>query len=241
MIIDFHAHIGESEFLRHHYGLKDYRRLMRQEGIAEAVVMPNISKRTQPRDMNHTLREEIKSVNTDDCHMLILVPGTDKDDWAKPVVGVKFHPSIMRITTTDPSMQVYWECCERMNLFVLVHCGRNRASHIGHLILTAKKWPRVRFIGAHLGGNATDLVEKAVDLLAKERLDNVWLDTSAAKVPYLIALAVNRLGADRVLFGSDVPYADLRISKSCVELAPLTDGQREAVFYGNARAMLGKR
>jgi hypothetical protein len=115
----------------------------------------------------------------------------------------------------------------------LVHCGRNKLSHISHLIKIAKIFKDVIFIGCHLGGNATDLIEEAIFLLGKEKLNNIYLDTSAGKLPHLIEEATKRLGIDKILYGSDEPYADIRIGKMCVELADISDDDKERIFGKN--------
>ena len=89
----------------------------------------------------------------------------------------------------------------------------------GRTPIESSKIPNINFIAAHLGGNASDLVCEAIKLLEKETIDNIYLDTSAIKLPWLIETAIEKLGHDKIIFGSDEPYADLRVCKYCIDIA----------------------
>ena len=132
----------------------------------------------------------------------------------------------------------FWKRCEERKLLALVHCGRDDISNIRYLVTTSKKFSNVNFIGAHLGGNATDIIEKAIEILGREKLRNLYLDTSAGKMPNLIKLAITKMGADKLLFGSDVPYADIRISKMCVSLSEISYIEKDMILYKNAKNLL---
>ena len=51
--------------------------------------------------------------------------------------------------------------------------------------------------------------------------------------------AVRRVGAERILYGSDYPGYSPRPFIDCVMRAKLTDAQREAILYKNAERLLG--
>jgi hypothetical protein len=62
-------------------------------------------------------------------------------------------------------------------------------------------FPQVRFILAHMGYR-----QWADAVIVAERAPNVYLETSL-QLPATVKKAVARVGAERVLFGSDTPYA----------------------------------
>lgn len=46
-------------------------------------------------------------------------------------------------------------------------------------------------------------------------------------------------GADRILFGTDSPWADQKNFVTILNSMPLTSDEREAIFSGNAMKLLG--
>lgn len=242
MILDFHVHIGKTEKTNYFYSFKTYKKLMEENGISEALIMPNISSEIKASKLNESfLNNKLPYWG----YPFIVIDPNDESTFNQMfdsrIYGVKFHPSISRVLIDNILMDKFWRICEEKKLLVLAHCGRDEISNIKYLITTSKKFSNVNFIGAHLGGNATDIIEKALEILEKEKLRNLYLDTSSGKFPDLIRLAVSKLGADKILFGSDVPYADLRISKMCVELCGVSTIDKKMIFYNNAKKLLEKR
>ena len=239
MIIDFHVHIRKTEKTNYCYSFKTYEKLMKENGINKALIMPNVSSEIKASKLN-------KKFLNDNLPLwgypFIIVDPNDELTFDQMIddriYGVKFHPSITRFTTDSILMNKFWRRCEERKLLALVHCGRDDISNVRYLVATSKKFNNVNFIGAHLGGNATDIIEIALEFLGKEKLKNLYLDTSSGKFPKLIELAVSKIGADKVLFGSDVPYADIRISKMCVSLSEVSHIEENMIFYKNAKNLL---
>jgi aminocarboxymuconate-semialdehyde decarboxylase len=115
------------------------------------------------------------------------------------------------------------------------------------------RFPRIRWVLAHLGG--------AIPYLA-ERLDRGWyvfpecrahLERAPSEVlkgfwydgvnfdPRALRLAVEFAGADRVLAGSDYPHmiGSIQGMKGSIVAAGLTAEDREAILGGNAARLLG--
>jgi hypothetical protein len=57
--------------------------------------------------------------------------------------------------------------------------------------------------------------------------------------PHKIREAVARIGADRVVFGSDGPVSSPDLEHEKILVAGLTDEQTRLVLGGNAAALLG--
>ncbi len=102
-----------------------------------------------------------------------------------------------------------------------------------------EKYPKLRFILAHMNyhepGAALDLAE---------RYPNLVVDTSWQPAE-VIGEAVRRIGADRVLFGSDWPFAGGNLGigvkriRECLDIGTLTPEQGDLVLGGNAVKLLG--
>jgi predicted TIM-barrel fold metal-dependent hydrolase len=67
--------------------------------------------------------------------------------------------------------------------------------------------PTLRVIVAHMGRNTPNTREHVEEnMLALREYANVWFETSTVRDPGMIARAVDIVGEDRVIFGSDFPF-----------------------------------
>jgi predicted TIM-barrel fold metal-dependent hydrolase len=87
----------------------------------------------------------------------------------------------------------------------------------------------------HMGGYFH--VDEALDVA--EKYPNIVLETSAMPYPEKIRAAVNRIGADRVVFGSDGPVSSPVLERQKVVIAELGDEAAGLVMGGNAERLLG--
>lgn len=97
-----------------------------------------------------------------------------------------------------------------------------------------RKYPEVPIIMAHLSGC------EARGVLAIRDLPNVVVDTSGGTpVDGLVEFAVAELGADRVLYGSDLPGRAASVAIERIRGANLSRTDKEKILYGNAARILG--
>lgn len=99
----------------------------------------------------------------------------------------------------------------------------------------ALRYPELKIIMAHVGGNCYHGVPLVRDL------KNVWVDISGSpnrsnEVEY----TVENLGADRVLFGTDMPGASFLVLCGKVLESGITDEEKEKIFYKNALQVYDK-
>ena len=101
----------------------------------------------------------------------------------------------------------------------------------------ARRHPDVPIIMAHLAGGGWRGVRDVLDC------PNVVVDTSGAQ-PHarLVQYAVQELGPDRVVFGSDWPIRDFAVQRARVDGAGLDFGTSAKVLGGTiARLLVGKQ
>lgn len=97
----------------------------------------------------------------------------------------------------------------------------------------ARRHPRARIIMAHLNGVNPRGLEDVVDC------PNICVDTSGGDPESgMIELAVKRLGAERVVFGSDMPIRHFGVSLAKVVGAEISAEAKRAVLWGNAARLL---
>ena len=69
---------------------------------------------------------------------------------------------------------------------------------------------------------------------------NIYLETcSTFRTPGVIEQLVNEAGADRVLFGTDMPLLDPRSQLGKIITARISEEDKQKVLGGNARRLLG--
>lgn len=138
----------------------------------------------------------------------------------------------------DPSIDPIMEYAESVGVPVLFHVfkksiGQLPTETVGiNIANIARRHPKTKILAAHFGGSCYDGIPCFRDL------PNVWSDQSGT--PFMageIDYAVEQLGAERVLFGTDNAFV---VNIGQVLGADLTDEQRELIFYKNAQKLLGR-
>ena len=101
-------------------------------------------------------------------------------------------------------------------------------------------YPEVNFIVAHLGNDGSENVEEhlAAIELAK-RYPNVFLDTSDVVITRYLEMAIEELGPQRIVFGSDEPESDCRLEIFKIRNLKLPKEHEEMILGGNMLRLLG--
>lgn len=140
----------------------------------------------------------------------------------------------------DACMRALMLEAERHGLVVLQHAWsmtkiRQRSFHTDpeDVATLARRWPNVRIIMAHLTGCGVRGV------LAVKDCSNVVVDTSgAAPEAGIVEFAVEQLGAERVLYGSDEPIRDFGVALARITGSRLDAATKRKILHDNARALL---
>ena len=151
-------------------------------------------------------------------------------------VGLKLWVATL---ADDPLVFPFVETAIEHRLPVLVHAWRKTFAQMryestaSNVEALAARYPEARLIMAHLGGQ----VESA--MAAVQNMPNVRVDTSGTPIGQgEVSLAVRRLGAERVIFGTDAPGATIAGSVGKILDAGLTPEEWELVTHGNMRVLL---
>ena len=98
----------------------------------------------------------------------------------------------------------------------------------------ARRYPEAKIIMAHLGGNCYDGVPAIRDV------PNVWCDWCGSIFRGdELAYALEYLGPDRLLYGTDMPGSFLVNLGQLLEL-DLSDADRDKILYGNAEKLFDR-
>ncbi|MCX8168635.1 MAG: amidohydrolase family protein [Candidatus Methanomethylicia archaeon] len=135
-------------------------------------------------------------------------------------VGLKFRAetdnySMFNISLIEPIL----DYASKMNLLVYIHCSNSGVSHPYFLRDLCSLYPELKIIAGHMAQGSIDLINIAMDF------DNIFLETSVCYDVKIIEYALRKLGADRILFGSDYPYSNMyrEIAKILSLKIPLED------------------
>lgn len=161
------------------------------------------------------------------------------------MIGIKLY---RQYKANDPVVFPVIEKAVAMGVPVLWHAGNQTSlirghpdpadkntSHAGDIAELARRYPEAILIEGHIGGGGD--WEWAIRQL--RYVPNVYLDTSGSVIDSgMIEMAVRELGAERLLFGTDMTMEG-GVGK--LLSADLRDEQRDAIFGHNMQCLLSMR
>ncbi len=150
--------------------------------------------------------------------------------------GIKLHPLIHAFLPMDEEVQPIVKFAEEEGIPLAIHSGHPPFSlpwSIGEL---AEAHPRARIVMLHMGHAHGVYIQAAINTARK--FDNIILETSGVSMHSKIKEAVQKVGEERVVFGSDFPFHDYSVELQKVRVSGLSQGQVQRVLSENARALL---
>jgi 6-methylsalicylate decarboxylase len=191
------------------------------------------------------------------------------------MVGVTIGTSVLAQSVADPAFDPFWEEMNRRGTIVFFHpLGVGACSPliqyqnltwpigatientmlVGHLMArqVAKRYPRVRIIVPHLGGEISMLMNRLDNQRKMFLADDAelpsatarrfWYDSVAHAYAPALHLACQAFGADRMLLGSDYPYEVGDLYQRCVDYVKgpgtgLTQADADGILDRNAQAL----
>lgn len=249
--IDVHTHPLLRQDQRGRSGAAQLIRRARAHGIGHLVVLgdvlafgrsPTEAQIRLINDETFGLMQAYPGVVTGFCHLNPTLGGRAVRREVARCAERGFRGLKLEIANNarDACMRPLMAEAEARNLVVLQHAWsmtkiRERSFHTDpeDVATLARRFPAVRIIMAHLTGCGVRGVR------AVEDCPNVWVDTSgAAPEAGIVEYAVERLGADRVLYGSDVPIRDFGVALARITGSRLTAAAKKKILGDNARALL---
>lgn len=236
---------------------------MHAAGIDRAVVLPvatNPLKCASMNDTSHALDGQEGLT-----YFAAIHPGAP--DWHEELgrakalgfKGVKIHPVYQGVAINNPRFVRILSRCGELGLIVVMHSGADigfpgveKCSPAMLRDALAQAGP-VTLVAAHMGGwrNWQEVPEFLLDT-------GIYLDTAFSlgsidpidnhytpeELPMLneeqFCQIVHTFGAQRILFGTDSPWDDMKESVQRIHDLPLTEQEKTAIFSGNALRLLEK-
>lgn len=260
MIIDSHAHIfpdriaaraadGISSFysmrVRFDGSVGSLLEINRKAGVDRAIVQSVATVQEQVHNINDFVSEQVK------LHPQELIgfgalhpdfPGIEAETEriiSLGLKGIKLHPDFQHFNVDDQKAFPIYEAAEG-RLPILFHVGDSRYdfSSPKRLYNVMKRFPKLTIIGAHLAGwtkwdEAAELFSGGV----------IYADLSSslyAMTPEHAAELIRKIGANRVMFGTDYPMWSAVEELERFRRLPLTAAEQEDILYRNALRLLGE-
>jgi predicted TIM-barrel fold metal-dependent hydrolase len=242
MIVDFHTHVDEAPAFGWIDPPEKVVALLDQAGIDSAVIMTY----TDLPGLNPGALEYIvEAAGLFPGRLVPFVrlnpnytdemPGLVRRAVELGVRGVKLHPTTTLAHPAGEATLALLRQCADFGLPALFHCGDDPYTTPQALGLAAAAVPGCSVVLGHMGGYLH--VEEAIGVA--EACPNVYLETSAMPYPELIRTAVKRVGADRVVFGSDGPGCNPALELAKVRDLGLPAADTDKIIGGNALRLLG--
>lgn len=191
--------------------LADLARWEDKAGIEYAVVMPQPSPNPNTRALLETLAGERRWIPC--CQVNLQLGAEGVAQFREGVAGgcrlLKIMPAIYNAPPTGPLVRAMMDVARELGVIVNIHSGGNNSDplEIGAL---ARRYPEVPIIMDHMGYRN----DGRAAILAAQDNPNIYLGTTIASFePPFIGTAIREVGAERIIFGSNMPalYPDLAV------------------------------
>jgi len=149
--------------------------------------------------------------------------------------GVKLHPTSQQFDPLDKKFYPLYEVIQKHAKPLLIHTKSNSSPYADpdKASLLADDFPDLDIILGHFASCS----EEAIKMVSKH--DNLYLETSIHSLyPVKIEKALAIVGADKVLFGSDIPYADQELELLKVKKCRVSPDDMDKMLYRNAARLL---
>jgi predicted TIM-barrel fold metal-dependent hydrolase len=153
-------------------------------------------------------------------------------------IGIKIHPSFHGIPADDKRYEVVWNYAAEHKLPILSHTWSETYNPVQKLSLPRlfekhiARRSEVSFVMGHSGGPGAGR-QQAAGLARK--YPNVYLDIAGDVFSLnLVPELVKDAGAERVLFGSDMPWIDPRARLTAILLSDIDPEAKAKVLGENA-------
>lgn len=157
--------------------------------------------------------------------------------------GLKFHPQYMNCAVDDPRTYRIARAAAAYNLALTFHAGYDLAFDRDELAspLAIRKLhdaiPNLRLQACHLGG--WERWEESLELIVGQP---IYLETSFCLgqcPPALLEKILTRHPQTHLMWGTDSPWEDHAADLARFRALRLTDAQRQAMLWDNARTFVG--
>lgn len=232
MIIDSHAHLGKFPLFNVELDIDGMVAIMEQQSIDKAVVF------SLPNELTLKASERYP----DKIFGLMWVnphQGEEAVEQIREAIqkrgfrGVKLHPLLHSFLPDQEIVHPVMEVARDLRLPVFFHCGHPPWSLPWHFGNLADVYPDVFMILGHMGHGHIVYINGAIEVARAH--ENIILETSGMPMHSKVREAVEKLGEERVIYGSDMPFGHPAFELEKIRVAGLNHRQLDRVLALNSK------
>ncbi len=238
MIIDTHVHIGLDKD-GSSQTIDELKASMAGCGIDASVVFPF----DVDGDLVSASRELLKYKSNSILPFLRFDPNAitagevkkllENDDFA----GVKLHPRSQNFDPLDKKFYPIFREIEDSGKPLIIHTRKETTpySDPDRVVCLADDFHEMNIIIGHFAFVSQPAIEKI------QSHENLFLETSVVSSNVVIRLLARKLGARKILFGSDSPMSDQEIELLKIKKSGLDEKEKEMILSGNLLSLLNSK
>ncbi|TFB21365.1 amidohydrolase [Filobacillus milosensis] len=248
MIIDAHAHLSPTS-----YGnVELYFKQLKEAGIDQGVVVPGgmldvrkltdyiIGKEKPSKEPpNNEYLSDAITENPETLTAFYCVNPHDSDAIEKlekafknGFKGLKLSPMSHHFSLASQTVKGLAELCGHYDYPLYTHTLFSPGASTKRLIALAKEFPETNFILGHMGFGPAD-----TEAMEGALMDNFFLETSQGSHLHIQEVA-NKVGASKLIFGSEFPLSHPALELQNILLLKLTDDERDLILGQNIKQLL---
>lgn len=248
--IDFHTHLPLSPIvfftpeITKLPDFNDFQKALNDAHVTEAVLLCG-PKKGAMREENENLAKRIHSLQSRFLLVAWLNPKFDSPVDLRDLVkennfrGLKLHPVFDKYKLSNPIVKPLIEKSIELEVPIMIHSGWGPEGSVQDIGKLAEEYPDGTFVCCHMK-EEFGLNERFSHIEMAVHQTNVYLECSYIPHPRRLAEAVEILGAERILFGSDYPWGaqNIRWEKTKVTSAQISDDDKKKILAENAQKLL---
>ena len=245
MITDCHVHIGKSNWLQVYADARTLIEAADKAGIDRMMITDLTALIYDIEEGNRLIREAIADYRDRMLPYYTLVTGRHGrkilEDFERYVNdygfrGLKIYSVPPLQLIDDPYMTPFIEKAAELQVPILAHSTGAECETL------SRRVPECILINAHMGCCPQAHGDWHASVAAAKDFPNIYLDTTSSSFDNgMIEFAVEEVGAERVLYGSDLPLLDPALQIAKVTESDLTHEEKEMILHGNIDRILNLR
>jgi predicted TIM-barrel fold metal-dependent hydrolase len=145
---------------------------------------------------------------------------------------IKLHPGLHKYPVHGEHYKPIWDYANQHEAVVLVHTW-DSDPNCGPLLFPsiARAHPKARILLGHSGVTWRGIMQA---MEAAEAAPNLFLDLASSQHHRpILEKCARRVGAERILFGSDMPFLEASMTLAHVLTAKISDAEKEKILRTN--------
>lgn len=245
-IIDAHAHVGSYfQFPIRRNKIKEIAETARSYGIKKMCVSHLINFVYDVAEGNQLTQDAMKEYTDFFLFGGVLDPRESEIDIERKYRAInpnvcmwnELHPALHQYPIGAKGYRIILDLIRKDPKPVLFHTDESdKFSKPGQMEELVKAYPNIPFIIGH-SGNVIGGFEIAMEIVKK--YENAFLDSTFSRNYLgLMKRMIEKVGAEKIIFGSDIPFLNGAAQIGKLYESGVTDNDRQKIFHDNSAGLL---